>query len=128
MCTKITFLKETIIVLFFLHSPPPSSFFFFNFFFLYFFFPSPFFLIPFWPPAHGARCAGRGWGDKGGGLLPVGNADGGGGKEEEEEEEEASEGAPHTSLDVLGLEEKAEGMQPQQASQSDFWMSGLRKA
>lgn len=67
-----------------------------------------------------------GLGGQGGGLLPVGNVDVGGGKEEEEEE--ASEGAPHTSLDVLGLEEKAEGTQPQQASQSDFWMSGLRKA
>lgn len=67
-----------------------------------------------------------GLGGQGGGLLPVGNVDVGGGKEEKEEE--ASEGAPHTSLDVLGLEEKAEGTQPQQASQSDFWMSGLRKA
>lgn len=64
----------------------------------------------------------------GGGFLPVGNNNDRGEKEEEEESASGSVLSPHTSLDVLGLEENVEGTHPQQASQSDFWMSGFLKA
>lgn len=66
-----------------------------------------------------------------GGLLPVGNNNDRGGKREGGGEPGSTSGSvlsPHTSLDVLGLEENVEGMHPQQASQSDFWMSGFLKA
>lgn len=64
-------------------------------------------------------------------ILPVGNNNDRGEKEKEEESQESTSGSvlsPHTSLDVLGLEENVEGMHPQQASHSDFWMSGFLKA
>lgn len=69
------------------------------------------------------------WPGWGGVFLPVGNNNDRGEKEEEEEESvSGSVLSPHTSLDVLGLEENVEGTHPQQASQSDFWMSGFLKA
>lgn len=78
----------------------------------------------------GDVLAGGGGGVQGGGagFPPVGNDKDRGEKGGERGSASGCAPSPHTSLDVLGLEEKVEGTHPQQASQSDFWMSGFLKA